>query len=212
MQKPALIFDLDGTLWDATIPVGEAWQEVGRKWGNPSFVFTADDAKSLMGLTMTDIAKRLCPVGLDPKDIPAFSRDCFDYEVLYLTKHPGQLFPKELETLFALKEQGYPLYIVSNCQKGYIETFLPLVPAGLFLDYMCFGDTGLSKDGTIRELMKRNGIESAIYVGDTAGDEKATRDAGLPFVFASYGFGQAKDPDAIAASFEELPKAISRIL
>ena len=60
--------------------------------------------------------------------------------------------------------------------------------------------------------MKRNGIESAIYIGDTVGDEKATRDAGLPFVFASYGFGQAKDPDAIAASFEELPKVISRIL
>jgi len=211
MQKPALIFDLDGTLWDATIPVGEAWQEVGRRWGNPSFVFTADDAKALMGLTMVEIAKKLCPVGLDPKDIPAFAKDCFDYEVFYLTKHPGKLFPKELETLFELKKQGYPIYIVSNCQNGYIETFLPLVPAGLFLDYMCYGDTGLSKDKTIRALMERNGIESAIYIGDTAGDEKATRDAGLPFVFASYGFGKANNPDAIASSFEELPTALTKI-
>ena len=46
--------------------------------------------------------------------------------------------------------------------------------------------------------------EKAVYVGDTAGDEQSARDAGIPFIFCAYGFGQAKSPDAIINSFEEL--------
>ena len=38
--------------------------------------------------------------------------------------------------------------------------------------------------------MERNGIEKAVYVGDTQGDCDASRAAGIPFVWASYGFGQ----------------------
>ncbi|MNN86467.1 Phosphoglycolate phosphatase [compost metagenome] len=43
--------------------------------------------------------------------------------------------------------------------------------------------------------MQRNNLESPVYVGDTAGDLKAAAFAGIPFVFASYGFGEVSDPD-----------------
>ena len=42
--------------------------------------------------------------------------------------------------------------------------------------------------------MERNGIENAIYVGDTIGDYNATVYAGIPFVFAKYGFGKVENP------------------
>ena len=47
--------------------------------------------------------------------------------------------------------------------------------------------------------MERNRIPSAAYVGDTQGDLEAARLAGIPFVWAAYGFG---NPEAWEARLE----------
>ena len=49
-------------------------------------------------------------------------------------------------------------------------------------------------------------------IGDTEGDEKATRFAGIPFVWAKYGFGKAVSPDAVLNDITELPSVISNLL
>ena len=40
-------------------------------------------------------------------------------------------------------------------------------------------------------------MKSPVYVGDTMGDFLSCRKAGVPFVFASYGFGDVPEPDEI---------------
>ena len=55
--------------------------------------------------------------------------------------------------------------------------------------HLCFGDTGTSKGKTIRTLMERYEITSCAYIGDTQGDYEATLEAGIPFIWADYGFG-----------------------
>ena len=62
----------------------------------------------------------------------------------------------------------------------------------------------MDKGQNISLLMERNGIKSAVYVGDTEGDEKAARFAGIPFIWASYGFGKAKKPDGVIDDICEL--------
>lgn len=207
---PALIFDLDGTLWDACKPIGEAWTIVGRKYFGPDYLFTEDMARKQMGKTMDEIANALCMGEITPGDKEKFVREAFDYETVYLKDHPGKLFDKELEVLCRLKEEGYPLYIVSNCQAGYIETFLPLAPS-LFIDHMCWSDTKSPKSVTIRKLMERNGIAKAIYIGDTDGDADAARGAGIPFLHADYGFGTVLIPDAVATRFDSIPEQVRQI-
>jgi phosphoglycolate phosphatase len=59
--------------------------------------------------------------------------------------------------------------------------------------------------------MERNGIERAIYVGDTMGDCEAARAAGIPFLHAAYGFGSVPDAPAVRA-FSEIPAAIEKML
>jgi phosphoglycolate phosphatase len=108
------------------------------------------------------------------------------------------------EVLQALSEK-YELYIVSNCQEGYIEAFYAY--HGLekyFRDFENPGRTGLSKGENIKLLMKRNGLEAPVYVGDTAGDQKAAKDAGIPFVYAKYGFGDVEDYDYAIERFDAL--------
>ena len=56
--------------------------------------------------------------------------------------------------------------------------------------------------------MERNVPGSTCYVGDTPGDQKAAAQAGIPFIFASYGFGQVAEKDCLASisSIRELPE------
>lgn len=84
--------------------------------------------------------------------------------------------------------------------------------ASYISDTECFGATGRPKGDNIRLVMERNGLEKCLYVGDTAMDQEAAGKAGIPFVFASYGFGQASGADAVIGSLAELPRAVKEIL
>ena len=101
--------------------------------------------------------------------------------------------------------QRHRLFIVSNCQRGYIELLLEKGNLGTWIrDHSCFGETGLCKGETIRLLMKRNEIRSAAYIGDTQGDREAACLAGIPFVWAAYGFGRPEAWDARVETFSQL--------
>ena len=95
--------------------------------------------------------------------------------------------------------------IVSNCEQGYPQLCIEKLGIGAYIqDHLCFGDTGTSKGKTIRTLMAKNNIESAIYIGDTQGDYEATVEAGLPFIWCTYGFGTPEGCVAKVDAFEEL--------
>ena len=199
------IFDLDGTLWDARREVAQAWGEVSlRRYGKNEI----DEAKvaSVMGLPMNELALAIAPDGLTEEEKYAFGEEAFAYENVYLSKHPGHPFEEVGQTLKALKAKGHSLFIVSNCQKGYIETFLPTIDSSSIEDYLCYGDTLGQKADTIRALMKKHGLKEAIYVGDTEGDEREAKKAGCLFCFASYGFGKSHSPDYVIKTFSDLLK------
>ncbi len=210
MEKklPALIFDLDGTLWDSSKEVAASWMEAATSYLGYDYLITKEKVLSLMGLVMKDIALAIAPEGFNEEQAIDFAKACFDHEIEYLWDHPGTPYKGSSETLKSLKEKGYKLYICSNCQKGYIEDYLHLVGDSLFDDHICYEDTLSSKDVSIRRLMERNRIEEAIYIGDTLGDETSAHKAGLPFVYASYGFGKANNPEFIIKSLSELVSII----
>lgn len=210
-SKKAVLFDLDGTLWDASKEVGESWDEVTKSLKTP-FSVTTSDMKRTMGKTMDEIAKTLFLPHLPPEELPALQKRCEEHENEYLKTHPGTLYPGVQETLEELSKD-YLLYIVSNCQKGYIEAFLEgtgLSP--LFNGHLCYGDTLRPKGETIRILLTKEGLAKAVYVGDTDGDAKAAHFACLPFIHASYGFGETKEKEGSVSCFEALPSTISAVL
>ena len=43
-----------------------------------------------------------------------------------------------------------------------------------------------------------------MYVGDTEGDAESAKVAGIPFVFAKYGFGNVKEYQYAINKFEDL--------
>ncbi len=210
-MKKGIIFDLDGTLWDSSKEVVDSWNEILKTYENGKYVITLEMMQSAMGLPMLDIGKKLWPA-LDEKEMISLLEKCMAYENEYLVTHPGKLYPDVRKTLLELKEK-YSLFIVSNAQKGYIEAFLKGTKMDdCFLDHLCWGDTLASKDITILEIVKKHNLGDSIYVGDTSGDEKATRKAGLYFVHAAYGFGEASSPDASLKDFSSLLEVADSIL
>ena len=52
--------------------------------------------------------------------------------------------------------------------------------------------------------MQTYAITSAVYIGDTQGDMEATYAAGLPFVWADYGFGTPERYDFRISKLSDL--------
>ena len=203
MEADALLFDLDGTLWDATDEILLTWNKVLSESCNLRGAVSKSELQSYFGLQMDEIAKRMLPDASSATQMYIINL-CTEAENKYLYTHGAKLYD-DLETVLERLSEQYTLCIVSNCQKGYIEAFLKAHQLEqYFNDYICFGDTGLRKGESMLEIVRRNGYRHPVYIGDTQGDMLEARYAGYPFVFAAYGFGKAEDYDAVISSPEEL--------
>ena len=210
-MKKGIIFDMDGTLWDSASGVAKSWTRVVNAEHDKDRVITTEDIQSVMGRTMDKIAEILFPE-LEEKERLELIDHCGKDENDYLREHGGELYPQLEETLKILKDK-YHLYIVSNCQSGYIEAFLEHYGFGhYFEDIECYGNNLQSKGKNIALLVARNELTDAVYVGDIQGDYDATMEAGITFVHAAYGFGTIEQETAKINSFAELPKVAAEIL
>ena len=204
MRFESLIFDIDGTLWDSRALVAEGYNIQLRAEGLSHLCVTAEDLKPLFGKVMTEIADTILATIPESERYALMDR-CMVTENRYLHQNPCHIgYPGVKETMEKLA-QKYRLFIVSNSQCGYPELCIEKMGLqGLILDHMCFGDTGTPKGETIRRLMERNGITNAAYIGDTQGDLDASEAAGIPFIFAAYGFGEPDHWEARIEQFEDL--------
>ena len=210
-MKPGIIFDMDGTLWDSSEGVAVSWTEIVNKEYDKERVITAEDIQGVMGRTMDKIADALF-AELSKEERMALLRKCCAYENEYLKEHGGRLFP-ELEETFNKLLENYDLFIVSNCQAGYIEAFLDHYGFWkYFKDIECYGNNDLPKHDNIKKVVERNNLEKAVYVGDIQGDYDSTMIAGLPFIHAAYGFGTINQKTAKVDSFAELVTVVPEVL
>ena len=213
-MKKGILFDLDGTLWDSSRQVTDAWNKTIREKTNRTEQFTVDDMHRFMGKTLEAIAALMFPDLPDEERI-AILRLCSKDEIDCLTNpeagdHPA-LYPDEQNVIRTLAQE-YTLGIVSNCQVGYIETYLNQIPfADAFTDIECAGRTGKSKGENIRLVMERQGITDCVYVGDTQGDADAAKTADVRFIHAAYGFGKVDACDAVLEDIRRLPQTVKNI-
>ena len=208
MTTDAILFDLDGTLWDSVPEVLSTWNLVISRHPGLRAPITLQEQQSLMGLQMDEIARRV--FSGEPADRQsALMEECVQAENDYLYRHGARLYPGVRETL-ELLHRKYPLLIVSNCQSGYIEAFLHAHKLErCFDDFISFGDTGRSKGENLIGICRKHAYRHPVYVGDTQGDQDAADYAGVPFIYAAYGFGTSSKYAARIHSFRDLTGVIS---
>ncbi len=217
-EKKGIIFDMDGTVWDSSENVAKSWTEKIHEAGYLDKYVTREDIQSVMGKPMDVIADTLFPYTKKGPERDALRASCENYENEYLRQNGGILYEGILETWEKLKEMGYHIYIVSNCQAGYIESFLGYynisygTPSDLVEDIECYGNNFLQKDENIKLMAERNNLTAACYVGDIQSDYDATHKAGLPFIHARYGFGTINTEVPVIDSFDGLIKVVPEVI
>ncbi len=210
LKTDGIIFDVDGTLWDSTEVVKDAWNTAFTKSGYDDPGITADRLKGLFGLPMEDIIRDVFPNGSE-EEIEKLTPIIYGHEDEYLRKKGGKLYPGIIETIAKLSE-NVPVFIVSNCQEGYIELFMEKTECSSYIkDHLCYGDTGLFKADNLKKIIKKHGLKYPVYVGDTVMDRDACLLASCPFVFARYGFGKADGCDHVIDSPSELTEIFEYI-
>ena len=208
-EKNGVIFDLDGTLWDSSYQVGIAWQEVFDRF-EVGIPVTKERMAVMMGRTIPEIGEAILP-HIEPERRRLILKACCEEECLRLNRFGGSLYEGVLETLGALSEE-FPLFIVSNCEDGYIQSFMNYHGTARFIsDIECIGRTGLHKGDNIKLIIERNGLEKAVYVGDTERDMHSAHEAGVPFIHAAYGFGRCAAAEYSISSAGELPEIVRTV-
>lgn len=214
------IFDLDGTLVDSAPDIAAALNRAVAvplaARGLPPFALP--EVAAMIGdgarvLVERALARRGLP--FDPACLAAFVAD-EDLSQARLTRP----YPGIADMLAALAEAGWRLAVCTN--KPVLPARALLASLGLDGHFAAVGggdsfavrkpDPGHLL-GTLREA---GGVPGrAVMVGDHRNDVAAATGAGLPCVFAGWGYGSvamAAGAAAIAVGTEELPTLLDRLL
>lgn len=204
MDKPvdAIIFDMDGTLWDAVDTYCAIWNETIMTLGVPRPAVDRSELLVLMGKPLEVIYDVI--IGSAWDDRKAFASELKRQQEILLPKLGGILYPHVHSTLSYLHER-VPLFMVSNCQQVGLDNFLDFTGIRpYFTECLSHGATGVDKDVNLRYLAERYNLEHPVYVGDIQKDADSTHAAGMEFVWAAYGFGTVSDAEYKIEDFAQL--------
>lgn len=203
----SLLFDMDGTLWDAVASYCAVWNATIDTLcpGVPHVTYEALSA--MMGKPIEDIFAAF--IG-DAAPFDAFMKGLLDNEAVIMPVMGGRLYPGVRDTLERLSHT-HRLFMVSNCTPEGLPNFLRFTGLAPYIeDHISYGENGREKDYNIALMVKRHGLQSPLYIGDTMGDCRASHAAGVPFAWASYGFGRdVAGQDYTLECFSDLEKIVN---
>ena len=206
--KPdSLIFDMDGTLWDALDTYVNSWNS-GLTEEKVDRIVTREEIGGMMGQDSRKVLNAI---------LPGFSTEEQDRIYTTVNRHRaeqvesvgGRLYEGVKSGLEALAGK-YKLFIVSNCPKDMVLLFMKWAGiTDLITDEMAYGLNNMPKHHNIRLLMDKHDLKTPVYIGDTEGDRIESEKAGVPFVFFSFGFGT---PSAYDLKFDDFATFTSYFL
>jgi len=204
MKIDSIIFDLDGTLWDASGVTARGWNKVLEESTDIDTEISDDQVRAVSGLPFSECISKTFGTSTSSIDLNSL-------ETL-LDKAEKDAFQTENGILYSgvisgIKEisLNFRLFIVSNCQSWYLDEFWKQFGLKQYFEYgTCYGDENKSKHEMISALISSFSLTNPIYVGDTYGDAISASNAGVKFVHAEYGFGAVIDSVHSISTFTDL--------
>lgn len=193
MQFDALVFDLDGTLWNTLAGCTKAWQQAVTEFGGEGSSITLELVKSAMGLTPHDFFAKVLPHFSDRERMQMGQR-AVDLESFWIRKGLFEFYAS-LPSFFKELSRERSLFILSNCEKPYLDLFLELSETQVFIKAAaCYRNPLENKTANLIYLKDKYHLFNPLYIGDTETDRVSCEKVKVDFCYASYGFGVITQP------------------
>ena len=220
-MKPAVIFDLDGTLADTSGDLIAAANHCFRGLGLGDLLDPATDAATaLRG------GRAMLRLGFDR--VEGYGEDEVDrqYQVLLdayadAIDHHTVLYPGAMDAVERLSTSGYVVGIATNKPEGLAEKLMTSLGVRSAFASLIGADTlPVRKPDPAHhfEAVRRAGgdVRRSLLVGDTATDRDTSRNAGVPSVLVTFGPGRDAvlrlDAEATIDSYDELDAVVARLI
>jgi len=207
MYNDAIIFDIDGTLWNASLASANGWNAGLTKLGIDRKI-SPEQIENVTGNPYETCVDILLP-GLKEK-YPDLLRILNDSEMEAVKSSGGDFYQGVIVGVRELASK-YKVFLLSNCQHWYLNLFLDFSGLKPMLSgFDCHGISGLHKSDMLLRIKKNYSLNKPLYIGDTASDEMAAREANIEFIYASWGFGRPAEEAKAVKSFTELMDYLRR--
>ena len=211
-----IVFDLDGTLIDSGRDLAESIGELLESYGAPALPVA--EVLRMVGEGAPVLVRRaLERCNLDPPLDEALSRyiKIYDRRMMdHTVPYPGMA-----ESLAIALRRG-PLAVLTNKPLGPSIGILEGLGLRGFFSRIIGGDSEYGRKPDPAGLLALQVLapgDAIVMVGDSPADWKAAEKAGVPFVFARYGFGASRfgsappDTPHVIDHARELEGVLSRL-
>ena len=213
---PLLVLDLDGTLVDSAADLTACANRMLERRSLPPM--DASELRPMIGDGLRALAERILISRGVPPDGRAISAYMADYEAH--SAEASRLFPGIAVMLQEALAAGWWLAVCTNKPVKPARTLLDALGIGDLFAAIGGGDSFASRKpdpahllGTI--ALARGRRELAVMVGDHRNDVSAARGAGIPAIFADWGYGgpdMHRGASAVLADPLDVPGAAARLL
>lgn len=190
VTKPAVIFDLDGTLIDSAPDIHACLNKTLAQFGQPQI--TLSQTKSFIGrgvAALVDQALEAVGAALAPSQAGAMVThlvELYETEIGHSVPYPGMRAALE-----ALRGQGHALAICTNRPQAPTQAMLAHFGLTQLFESCAYGDGPYPRKpdpASLRHVMNELGTQAAIYVGDSETDAATAQASGVPFLLFTEGY------------------------
>jgi phosphoglycolate phosphatase len=215
MRQRTLIFDLDGTLVDSVPDLAAAVNRLMAGRALPGFTEAAVTA--MVGDGAAALVTRAFAAHGRPPDSAALDDFLADYGAhAAIASRP---YPGVVDLLPVLAAQGWRLAVCTNKPEAPARTLLAALGLAPFFAAVGGGDSFATRKPDPGHLLGTlaaagGAAAQALMVGDHHNDVAAARAAGIPAIFAAWGYGtpaMAEGAAATAAAFTDVPAIAERL-
>jgi phosphoglycolate phosphatase len=211
-----LLLDLDGTLIDTVPDLAGALNRLMAARGLAGF--TLAETASMVG----DGVARLVERAFARRGRTADAADVATYSAEYAahTVEASHLYPGVADALRAMADEGWHLAVCTNKPEAPARALLRAFGLDGLIRVVGGGDSFPVRKPDPRHLLATlaaadGSADRAVMVGDHANDVAAATGAGVPCIFAVWGYGapeMAAGATATAAAFPEVPDLARALL
>ena len=219
-KRNVLVFDLDGTLIDSAPDIALSLQILLKSEGRrePDLA----EVTNMIGDGATKLVERgYAATGVELSQTDLKERVTKFLDIYNQNLAVGTcLYPYVMDTLLKVKSQGWRLVICTNKPFAPTRELMEIFKLGELFEKAVGGDSYLVKkpdaDHILYLLDEINAeADQAIMLGDGVNDVLAAKNAGIPSVLFTHGYGteaaRALNPDVIIDSFLELESVLNSL-